>query len=61
MCSSVDLGNGLILINGLVVRDIYREKGVATRLVTALLGTHKQAEFIVGCPTQEGFRQLPTR
>ena len=49
----MDLGNGLILINGLVVRDIYREKGVATRLVTALLSTHKQAEFVVGVPTKE--------
>ena len=52
VCSTTDLGNGLILINGLVVRDIYRDKGVATRLMSTLLTTHKQAKFIVGAPVQ---------
>ena len=42
LCSTLDLGNGLMLINGLVVKDIYRDKGVATRLLSALLTRHKQ-------------------
>ena len=53
VCSTTDLGNGLILINGLVVRDIYRDKGVATRLISTLLTTPKQAKFIVGAPVQQ--------
>merc|ERR1711935_513967 len=52
VCSTTDLGNGLVLINGLVVRVIYRDKGVATRLMSALLTTHKQAKFIVGAPIE---------
>ena len=42
LCSTLDLGNGLMLINGLVVKDIYRDKGVATRLLSGLLTRHKQ-------------------
>lgn len=44
-CSTLDLGNGLILINRLVTHELYRNKNIASRLldfvVTKLKGFFK--------------------
>jgi len=51
-CSTLDLGNGLILINRLVTHELYRNKNIASRLLDFVVTKLKDNIFVTRIPIE---------